>query len=133
MTEKALVMPFSLDAAGNIRTTSDQESIWATRVRIAISTLLGERVQRPTYGTRVGAYGLDTISSMEEIIQKEVNRVFSQELPLLTLSSVEVTHDEKGNKLTATVLYSLPNKTEITTQVGIMVVSNTNPPYEELV
>ena len=132
MTEKAIVMPFSLDGAGNIRTTSDQQTIWSTRVRIALGTIIGERVQRPTYGTRVGQFGLDTVSSMEEIVQKEVNRVFSQQLPLLTLVSVDTEHDENSNRLTVTVLYELPNKTEATTKAGIMVVSSINPPYEEL-
>jgi phage baseplate assembly protein W len=133
MSEYTLALPFSLDGFGNIRTTSDQNIIWSNRVRSAIGTIKGERVFRPGYGTRIVDASFDTFTTMEEIINKEVGRVFSELLPLLTFVSVEVYQDIRLNTFTVDVTYELPNRTQETTRAGIMVVSNTNPPYEELV
>lgn len=133
MSEFTLALPFSLDGFGNIKVTSDQNIIWSNRVRSAIGTIQGERVFRPGYGTKVAEASFDTFSSMEEIINREVGRVFSELLPLLTFVSLEVSHDVRLNIFTVDVTYELPNRTLETTQAGVMVVSNTNPPYEELV
>lgn len=132
MSELSLIIPFSLDASGNIRTTYDQNIIWSNRVRLAIGTIKGERVMNPAYGTRIVDASFDTLTSMEELINKEIGRVFSEQLPLLTFISSEVSHDVTTNTFTASVTYSLPNNLEETTQVGIVVVSDTNPTYEEI-
>lgn len=133
MAEHALIMPFSIDPSGNIRVTSDQGTIWSTRVRVAVGTIIGERIMRPEYGTKIGAASFETVSTMEETIRREVNRVFSEQLPLLTLKDIELNHNERTNTLTAEITYELPNRTLATTKAGIMVVSSTNPPYEETV
>jgi hypothetical protein len=132
MSELSLVIPFSLDASGNIRTTYDQPTIWSNRVRLAVGTIKGERAMMPAYGTKIVNGSFDTLTSMEELIDKEIGRVFSEQLSLLTYISSEVVHDATTNTFTANVSYSLPNNLEETTQVGIMVVSDANPPYEEL-
>jgi phage baseplate assembly protein W len=133
MSESTLALPFSLDGFGNIKTTSDQNIIWSNRVRSAIGTIQGERVFRPSYGTKITEASFETFTSMEEIINREVGRVFSELLPLLTFVSLEVSHDVRLNTFTVDVTYELPNRTLETTQAGVMVVSNINPPYEELV
>jgi phage baseplate assembly protein W len=133
MSESTLARPFSLDGFGNIKTTSDQNIIWSNRVRSAIGTIQGERVFRPSYGTKIADASFETFTSMEEIITREVGRVFSELLPLLTFVSLEVSHDVRLNTFTVDVTYELPNRTQETTQAGVMVVSNINPPYEELV
>ncbi|CAB4128655.1 hypothetical protein UFOVP223_107 [uncultured Caudovirales phage] len=130
-TEVALVIPFTLDAMGNIVTTTQQELIWSNRVRSAIGTRLTERVMRPSYGTTIGKSLFNTGSFMEAAIGTEVSRVFHEYLPLLTLSSVSNTYDEVSGILTSEISYQLPNKKEVTTEIGTVVVSTTNPPYEE--
>lgn len=130
--ETVLPFPFGLDGNGNITITSDQSRIWNDRVKSAITTRVGERVMRPTYGTAIDSALFNTIGSMQEIVLKEVNRVFHQLLPLLSLEEVLSDYDEKTNQLTMEIRYKLPNNTLSTTQVGIVTVSNTNPIYEEL-
>ena len=130
--EIALSVPFSLDGNGNIVTTSNQSQIWSNRVRALIGTRIGERVMRPEYGTKIGESLFNTVSSMSEVVTREVNRVFHEYLPLLTLSDVKVSHNTTTNELTVDIAYQLPNTTTTTTQVGIVVVSSTNPVYEEL-
>jgi phage baseplate assembly protein W len=133
MAEKALVFPFTLDPnTGNIMVTTDQNAIWNQRVKMAIETLMGERAMRPTYGTTIPASTFNTVSNMENAISKQINRLFIEQLPLLSFVSVTTSHDLVNNMLSAEVTYKLPNNKETTTAVGVMVVSDTNPPYEEL-
>lgn len=130
--EVALVLPFSLDSNGNIVTTSNQSQIWSNRVRALIGTRLGERVMRPEYGTKLGESLFNTVSSMSDVVTREVTRVFHEYLPLLTLSDVKINHNTTTNELIVDITYQLPNTTATTTQVGIVTVSSTNPVYEEL-
>jgi phage baseplate assembly protein W len=130
-TEVALLVPFTLDATGNIITTTQQEIIWSNRVRSAIATRLTERVMRPSYGTTLGKSLFGTGSAMEGAVETEISRVFHEYLPLLTLSSVSNTYDEVSGLLTSNISYQLPNNEVVTTEIGTVVVSTTNPPYEE--
>ena len=130
--EVALVLPFSVDGNGNIITTTNQSQIWSNRVKAVIGTRVSERVMRPEYGSKIGAALFNTVGSMSDIVTREVNRVFHEYLPLLTLSGVAVTHNENTNELLIDISYQLPNTSTTTTQVGVVVVSTTNTPYEEL-
>jgi phage baseplate assembly protein W len=133
MTEVALVLPFSLNPqTGTIMTTTNQDLIWSNRVRIAVETALGERVMRPTYGTKIPNALFNTVDGFDDVLQKEIGRVFVDQLPLLKLVSISTSHDTAYNKLSVNVTYQLPNNTEITTKAGVMVISNVNPPYQEL-
>lgn len=131
-TEIALAVPFALDGKGNILVNNNQPQIWSNRVRALIATRVGERVMRPEYGSKIGESLFNTIGSMSDIVTREVNRVFNEYLPLLTLANVAVSHNVLTNELLVDISYQLPNTTTTTTQVGILVVSNTNPIYEEL-
>lgn len=131
--EVALVLPLTLDpSTGSLVSTADQATIWANRVRMVIETILGERVMRPDFGTKIPSDLFNTVSSMEEAIQLEVSRAFVEHLPLLELGVITLTHDEKANRMNAEITYKLPNKLESTIKAGVMTVSATNPPYEEL-
>lgn len=131
--EVALVLPFSLNPlTGAIITTTNQDEIWEDRVRMAIQTGLGERVMRPEYGTKIPSALFDTLTGFETTLSSELNKIFVEQLPLLELLTIEPTHTIKDNRLNVDITYKLPNKNETTTKIGVMVVSDTNPPYEEL-
>jgi len=130
-SEVALKLPLSLDNSGNLVLATSQEEIWEDRVRIALGTRLGERVMRPTYGTTIGEALFDTVTTTSEVVSKEVNRVFHEQFPLLTLTSVAPVFNELSSTLTITIVYLLPNKSEVVAQVGIVTVSDTSAPFEE--
>jgi phage baseplate assembly protein W len=130
-SEVALKLPLSL-SGGNLVLATTQNEIWADRVRIALGTRLGERVMRPNYGTKIGVALFDTVSVTTEIVKKEVSRVFHEQFPLLELTTIDSTFNEVTNTLTVTVVYLLPNKEEITTEVGVVTVSDTHAPFEEI-
>lgn len=131
--EVALVLPFSLNPlTGSIITTNNQDQIWEDRVRMAVQTGLGERVMRPAYGTKIPSALFDTITGFETTLTNELNKIFVEQLPLLELVTIEPNHSVKDNRLSVSITYKLPNNNETTTKIGVMVVSDTNPPYEEL-
>lgn len=129
--EVALAFPFSLDDYGNIVITSDPEKIWADRVTLVIGTQVGERVMRPQFGTRVAFTAWATRTSMEEIIRKEVGRAFQLYLPLLNLEDLTFSYNDNENMAFVSLTYSLPNNKQATTNVGVVVIDENNPPYEE--
>jgi phage baseplate assembly protein W len=133
MAEVALKFPFTLDVStGNILSANTQEAIWADRVRLAIETLVGERVMRPSYGTEIPSAVMNTVTAMENSIYKGVRKIFVDQFPLLELVSVSSSHDAETNTITAEINYKLPNKKETSTKAGVIVVSDSNPLYEEL-
>jgi phage baseplate assembly protein W len=130
--EVALRLPLSLDASGNLVMATTQSEIWADRIRIALGTRLGERVMRPTYGTTIGDALFDTVTATSETIIKEVRKVFHEQFTLLTLKSVSPSFNELASTLTITIVYLLPNRNEVVTEVGIVTVSDTSAPFEEI-
>jgi phage baseplate assembly protein W len=131
-TEIALSFPFSLDTLGNLNISFSQDKIWADRVKMAIGTTIGERVMRPEYGTQIANAAFNTGSFMESTITKEIEKVFNDLLPLLKLIDVSFQYTAVTNTLVSTIVYELPNKKEATVEVGVVVVSTNNSPYEEL-
>lgn len=131
MEELALSYPFRLDDYGNIATTVDQGKIWADRVRSVIGTVIGERVMRPTFGTKTAYASWETRSAMETLVRKEIERGFYLLLPLLTVVDISFGFNDAENIISANITYQLPDKRESTTRVGLVVLSENTPPYEE--
>lgn len=130
--EVALRLPMALDSTGNLLTTDLEDQIWADRVKIALGTRLGERVMRPGYGSKIGNSLFSTVSSMQETVRREVTKIFSELFPLLEIGDMEFAFNELTGRLNISINYTLPNKKESRAVVGVMTISDTNPPYEEL-
>lgn len=132
MAEVTIQLPFSIDPYGKVSQTIDQSKIWADRVRSVIGTTLRERVMRPQFGTIIPYALFESSGTAISEVKAEVTKAFASQLPLLRLQSVDVTLDEYTNVLTAEVIYDLPNNEQVTTNVGLILIRGTNPPYEEL-
>ncbi len=131
IAESAVRHPFSFDVRGNVVMTTSQQEIWANRVYLAISTTVGERVMRPTYGTSVANTLFDTQTTVEETLRKDITTLFANELPLLILNDLTISFDQATSTVTAEVNYTIPNQTEQSLTVGLVTINGINPPYEE--
>ena len=129
--EVAISLPFTISSYNKISTSNEQPKIWADRVRSAIGTLLKERVMRPRYGTSVPSQLFDTQEDVSLKISTEIERVFFENLPSLSLSDIIVDFNESENVIYVEVTYEIPNQTEQVTRVGLAVLSGNNPIYEE--
>lgn len=129
--ETAIALPFDIDAYGNVKRTYDQSKIWADRVRSVVGTLKKERVMEPKFGTKIPLNVFESESVAEENIRREIYVAFTQFLEPLTLDEVTVTFNDEDNVIYAEVIYSLPNKEQVTTSIGVATISGTKLISEE--
>ena len=131
MAEVALSLPFSIDSYGNVVSTTDPAKIWSDRVRAVIGTNLRERLMNPEFGTLVPSSFMETTDFASSLIQAEVQRAFSVQLPLLSLTSTSASYDEYSGLFNITILYDLPNNETVTTTVTLISIDGTTTPTEE--
>jgi phage baseplate assembly protein W len=131
IAEKTIALPFSVDYYGNVTISTQQNKIWADRVRSIIGTMYSERVMHPELGTNVPNMLWDTSDMVIDNIEREIERVFLTQLPLLTLDEVTVVLDDYTQIITANIVYSLPNEEEATEVIGLANLSKNKPLNEE--
>ena len=130
--EVAISLPFMIDQTGKVAFASTQEVICADRVKSIIGTAVRERIMNPNIGTLI-PYAL--FESQEDSIQEvkaEIEKAFAMQLPYLVLVNVNVSLDPTSNVITADLEYSLPNGTDVITNLGVISVIGNKPSYEEL-
>jgi phage baseplate assembly protein W len=130
--ELAIALPFSIDDFGSIATTTSQPKIWADRVRSAVGTALSERVFRENYGTTIPSKLWDSVDTMSEVIEEQIETAFTRDLENLTLDEVEVVYDDRKETIFAEISYFLPNNEQTSITIGVATVSPTEPIVEEL-
>ena len=132
VNEYAIALPFNFDSFGGVGSTTSQEKIWADRLRSAIGTTVGERIMRSNYGTEIPRESFNTVTEMEGVILREIERVFVAQFPTLTLGEVTPTFDPKTSTINVEVFYNLPNKDEVSVSVGLVQIRPNEPLVEEL-
>ena len=65
-------------------------------------------------------------------VRTEVNKAFANQLPLLRLQNVDASFDDYTGILKVEITYDLPNNEQIVTNIGLILITGKNPPYEEL-
>jgi phage baseplate assembly protein W len=108
--ERAIILPFSVDASGSILSSNDQKQIWQSRVTTAVMTEIGERVFRPTYGGTVKSSLFESEADASSIISNSIKDVFNKYLTGLSLLNVSASIDRQQGVLSVTIDYALPNK-----------------------
>jgi len=132
MEEKAISLPFTITLNGKVADTSNQAKIWEDRVRSVLGTALKERVMRPTFGTAIPQMVWDSETNVILGVEQEIRSAFSTFLPLLKLVKSDVQLDLNSGEIKAEVVYNLPNATQISTNIGVLLLLQENPPYQEL-
>jgi phage baseplate assembly protein W len=130
--EVAVTLPFYIDYSGRVSFTQDQKVMWADRVKSVIGTAVRERVMRPTFGTLIPYALFESEDDASTEIKVEIQKAFNSQLPTLVLTDSTVTLDTYTNTITANITYQLPNSTVVTTNLGVLSLAGSNPPYEEI-
>lgn len=131
MAEIALTLPFSINAYGEVATTTDQAKIWSDRVRFVIGTNLQERILSPEFGTLVPSAFMQTADDAQALIETEVERAFQLQLELLSFQSVDVSYDEYTNTTNVNITYGLPNGEVTDTVVAVTYIGGNNISVQE--
>jgi phage baseplate assembly protein W len=93
---------------GATMTTTDYRVIWKDRVYIAVLTNIGERVMRPTYGTRVLDSVFQTAETAKALVAESIATAFSVNLKPLSLIKVNPSYNENSGELSVNIEYRLP-------------------------
>jgi phage baseplate assembly protein W len=131
MAEVAISLPFRIDPYGKVAVSTDQQKIWADRVRSVLGTALKERVMQPLFGTEIPYSVFNTEDDASILIERETQTAFETQLPLLSLQSVTTTFDEFTGIISVSTVYDLPNNTQVETVIGIAYIQGTSPIYQE--
>jgi phage baseplate assembly protein W len=131
MAEVTLALPFSINAYGEVTSTTDQRKIWADRVRFVIGTNLQERILNPDFGTLIPSAFMQTGDDAMNLITAEVERAFPSFLELLTLNNVDVSFDEYTGTTNVNITYGLPNGEVTNTVVAITYIGGNQISVEE--
>ena len=131
MAEVAISLPFRIDPYGKVAVSTDQQKIWADRVRSVLGTALKERVMQPLFGTEIPYSVFHTYEDASILIERETQAAFETQLSLLSLQSVTTTFDEFTGIINVSTVYDLPNNTQVETVIGIAYIQGTSPIYQE--
>jgi len=118
--ERAIILPFSIDASGSILSSNDQRAIWQSRVSSAVLTEIGERIFRPEYGGTIKDALFQSVDDAANMAAASVRSVFGLYLKALVLNDVRASLDQQSGTLSLTIDYTLPNqdKAQTTLKTG---------------
>jgi phage baseplate assembly protein W len=85
---KAITYPFALDPFGKTASTTDQRKIFQDRVLTLLSTAVGERPMRPTYGTNIALAMFENQGNVDKAINDAIRSAISKWIPELTVNDV---------------------------------------------
>jgi phage baseplate assembly protein W len=121
---KAISFPFTLDPFGKTTSTTNQRKIYQDRVLTLLSTAVGERPMRPTYGTNIGIAMFENQGNVEKAINDAIRSAISKWIPELTVNNITVVGFLDTGAVTVELNVSLPDFIED----SITVVSTTLNP-----
>jgi phage baseplate assembly protein W len=108
---KAIAFPFTLDPFGKVTSTTSQEKIYQDRVLTLLSTAIGERPMRPSYGTNVGAAMFENQDNIEAAINQAIRSAIGIWIPELTVEQVNVITFLEDGRVSVELNVTLPDFT----------------------
>lgn len=105
MTERAISLPFSFNAAGEVSYSTDEKKIIQDRIVLAVMTRLGERVMRPSFGSSVHDALFDNMDVAREIVSQSVAACFAKWFPDLELEDVAASIDDNEGGIVFAIKY----------------------------
>ena len=103
---KAMALPFSFDSNGAVNNTQDPKKVLQDRIVLVVMTYLGERVNRPNFGSNIKAVSFENMTEAAQLIKQEVAVVFSKWLPYLNLIDSTPKVDPVDNILSISITYN---------------------------
>lgn len=132
ISEISISLPFAISQYGRVAVSNTQSKIWSDRVRGVLGTVVGERVMRPRFGSKIAYQNFENEQSAQEKLKGAIHDAFANFLPALSLEKVNTSFDDQENLLSVEVVYSLPNQDTVTTNIGVVITPGNRPSSEEL-
>jgi phage baseplate assembly protein W len=109
---KAISYPFTLDPFGKTTSSTNQKKIYQDRVLTLLSTAVGERPMRPTYGTNIATAMFENQGKVEKAINDAIRSAVSKWLPELTVNKINIVGFLDTGAVTVEINITLPDFTE---------------------
>jgi len=106
---KAITFPFTIDPFGVANTTTSQEKIYQDRVLTLLSTSVGERPMRATYGTDLATALFETQGNAAKAIETAIRTAMRTWLPELTVENIEVAATDDSGRVQVNLSLVLPD------------------------
>jgi len=115
---KAISYPFTFDPFGVVFTTEDQTKIYQDRILTLLSTAVGERPMRPTYGTNVAKAMFENQTDAATAIDAAIRSAIEIWIPEINVETIKVSSFDPNGAVGVEVNVSLPDFTS--TSVNIL-------------
>ena len=115
---KAISYPFTFDPFGVVFTTEDQTKIYQDRILTLLSTAVGERPMRPTYGTNVAKAMFENQTDAATAIDAAIRSAIEIWIPEVNVETIKVSSFDPNGAGGVEVNVSLPDFTS--TSVNIL-------------
>jgi phage baseplate assembly protein W len=106
---KAISFPFTLDPFGVVNTTTSQEKIYQDRVLTLLSTTVGERPMRATYGTDIASALFETQGDAEKAAETAIRTAMRTWLPEVTIERIDLKSIDDAGRLQVNLSLVLPD------------------------
>jgi phage baseplate assembly protein W len=121
---KSISFPFTLDPFGKVTSTTDQRKIYQDKVLTLLSTAVGERPMRPTYGTNIATAMFENQGKIEDAINQAIRTAISNWIPELSVEKINIKGFLDDGAVSVEINVTLPDFAE----ASITVVSTTLNP-----
>ncbi len=108
---KAISFPLTLDPFGNTNSTTSQTKIYQDRVLTLLSTVVGERPMRPTYGTDVASAMFESQTDAVTAATTAIQSAIKTWIPEITVEDVIAKTTDDSGRLEVLVRVILPDFT----------------------
>lgn len=106
---KAITFPFTLNPFGVVNTSTNQEKIYQDRVLTLLSTTVGERPMRATYGTDIASALFETQGDAEKAAENAIRIAMRTWLPEVTVESITTKSFDDSGTLQVSLSLVLPD------------------------
>ena len=115
---KAITFPFTLNPFGVVNTSTLQSKVYKDRVLTLLSTAVGERPMRPSYGTDLAKALFETQNQAEKAIRLAISTAIGSWIPEVSVQQINVLGENLDGKMTVELLLVFPDFTSETISVS---------------
>lgn len=108
---KAITYPFTLDPFGVANTSEVQGKIYQDRIVTLLSTAVGTRPMRPTYGTNLAKAMFENQDDAAAAIRSAIKSAISRWIPEVQIDSIEIVGVQEDGRMLVTLIVILPDYT----------------------
>jgi phage baseplate assembly protein W len=108
---KAFTYPFTLDPFGVADTSEVQGKIYKDRIVTLLSTAVGTRPMRPTYGTNLAKAMFENQDDSASAIRSTIKAAISLWIPEVQIDSIDIRGVQEDGRMLVDLIVILPDYT----------------------